>query len=122
MTLNLTLNDPQDPALTYPQDDVALLIQYLCRSFNMSLFWTAPKFFGKNGRSEIGVQKCDRNAIEMCSDEFSLKHALEQEMSCLAQLLSVILDKNKGIYEKKDNALVFSTPPTASSWAGPTCP
>src|SRR6218665_408153 len=28
----------RNPTLTYPQDDVALLIQYLCRSFVMSLF------------------------------------------------------------------------------------
>jgi len=38
-TLNLTLTTP-NPTLAYPQDDVALLIQYLCRSFVMALFWT----------------------------------------------------------------------------------
>ena len=34
LTLILTLNDPKPD----PQDNVALLIQYLCRSFIMSLF------------------------------------------------------------------------------------
>ena len=33
----MTLTTP-NPTLTYPKDDVALLIQYLCHSFVMSLF------------------------------------------------------------------------------------